>query len=155
MTAITINPRLSRTAHSSTDRHSPARASFRTARWAVWTGRTFGAIAVLFLLMDTALKLFLVPEAVDTTAQLGFSSDTIRPLGVLEAVLLTLYLIPRTSLLGAVLWTGYLGGAVAIHVQVGNPLYSHILFPIYIAILLWGSLVVRDERVARAVGFPA
>lgn len=153
MSAVTIDTQLSRTADVPADRPSSRRPSFRTARWALWTGRTFGALAVLFLVMDTVLKLVMVPEAVETTAQLGFSPDIIRPLGILEAVLLTLYLVPGTALWGAILWTGYLGGAVAIHVQVGNPLYTHILFPIYIAVLLWSSLVVRDVRVARALGF--
>ena len=69
-----------------------------------------------------------------------------RPLGILQLVLLALYLVPRTALLGAVLWTGYLGGAVATHVRVGNPLVSHVLFPVYVAALLWGGLWLRDRR---------
>lgn len=114
---------------------------------AIWTGRVLSTVAVLFLTMDTAMKLLLVPVAVAGTKQLGYPVNVIFPLGVVSLVCLILYLIPRTSILGAILWTGYLGGAVATHVRVGDPLFSHILFPVYVALMLWGGLWFRDARV--------
>ena len=110
-------------------------------------GMAMMILALLFLAFDAALKLFVAPEAVAGTAELGWPTDVLRGLGVLELALLILYLIPRTSVFGAVLWTGYLGGAVATHVRIGNPWPSHILFPVYIALLLWGGLWLRDRRV--------
>jgi DoxX-like protein len=78
--------------------------------------------------------------------QLGFPVRLAPQLAVLEIILLVLYLLPRTSVLGALLWTGYLGGAIAVHVRVGDPLFSHVLFPVYIAFLLWGGLYLREDR---------
>ena len=109
-------------------------------------GRVLSGIAVLFLTFDTVLKLLLVPAAVEGTTELGFSTGAIRPLGVIELICLALYLIPRTSVLGAILWTGYLGGAIATHVRLENPLFTHVLFPIYVAALLWGGLWLREPR---------
>jgi DoxX-like family len=117
----------------------------------IWGGRILSALAVLFLLMDCALKLLGVPQAVEGTTQLGYPASVLPALGVLQAVLLVLYLIPPTSVLGAVLWTGYLGGAVATHVRVGNPWFTHILFPVYVGILLWGGLWLRDLRVRNLI----
>lgn len=128
---------------------TPSRSATR-ARRSVWVGRVLSSIAVLFLAFDLGVKLLLLPQAVDGTVQLGYPADVIRPLGILQLVLLVLYLTPRTALLGAVLWTGYLGGAVATHVRLGNPLFSHILFPVYLGALLWGGLWLRDQR-ARAL----
>ena len=79
--------------------------------------------------------------------ELGYSPDVIVPLGLVQLACLILYVVPRTAILGALLWTGYLGGAVATHVRVENPLFSHTLFPIYVAILLWAGLWLRDMRV--------
>lgn len=150
----TVDLRNSVSADSSDSSAGARRASTKASR-AVWTGRALGAVGVLFLAMDAAMKLFVIPATVEVTTLLGYSASVIVPLGILEVVLLALYLIPRTSLLGAILWTGYLGGAVATHVRVENPLFSHILFPVYIATFLWASLCLRDERVARALGLGA
>lgn len=120
-------------------------ATARTPR-AVWAGRTLSTIAVLFLTFDLIVKLLLFPQASDATVQLGYPAGVVRPLGILQLVLLVLYLVPRTSLIGAVLWTGYLGGAVATHVRLGNPLFTHVLFPVYVGALLWGGLWLRDRR---------
>ena len=111
------------------------------------TGWILTGIAVLFLAWDMAMKLFLVPMAVDGTTQLGYPAGVIRPLGLVQLGCLVLYLIPRTAPLGAILWTGYLGGAIATHVRLENPLFSHVLFPTYVAALLWGGLWLRDARV--------
>jgi len=113
----------------------------------VSAGRILSGIAVLFLLFDAAMKVFKLPAAVDGTVQLGYPAGVLVPLGIIQIVCLILYLIPRVSPLGAVLWTGYLGGAVATHVRLGNPLFTHVLFPTYVATLLWVGLWLRDPRV--------
>ena len=87
---------------------------------------------------------------VNGTVQLGFPASSVLPLGLIELVCLVLYLVPRTSVMGAILWTGYLGGAIATHLRLGNPMFSHVLFPLYVAAFLWGGLWLRDPR-ARAI----
>jgi hypothetical protein len=104
-------------------------------------------LAVLFLLFDASIKVLKMPEAIKGTTDLGYQESVIVPLGILQFALLAIYLVPRSSVLGAVLWTGYLGGAIATHVRLGNPLFTHVLFPIYIAILLWGPLWLQDGHV--------
>ena len=108
------------------------------------------AFAVLFLLFDASVKVLQLPIAVEATTRLGYTTNVLVWLGLLELACLAVYLVPRTAVLGAVLWTGYLGGAVATHVRVGNPLLSQALFRVYVALLLWGGLWLRDERL-RAV----
>ena len=112
-----------------------------------WTGRVLSALAVAFLALDAAMKLAVLPPVVQSFAQLGWPVHLAVTVGVLELACLAVYVVPRTSLLGAVLLTGYLGGAIATHVRVGNPLVSHVLFPTYVAALLWGGLYLRDSRV--------
>ena len=113
---------------------------------AKWTGRVMSAIPALFLLMDAVMK-FVKPEVVvKTTVELGFSESVIVPLGVVLLASTLLYLFPRTAVLGAILLTGYLGGAVCTHVRVANPLFSHTLFPTYLGVLLWGGLLLREPR---------
>lgn len=111
-----------------------------------WAGLAMKGLAVLFLLFDASLKLFQVQAAVEGTTELGYPAGVILPLGMLQVILLVLYLVPRTSVLGAVLWTGYLGGAIATHVRLSNPLFTHVLFPIYVAVLLWGGIWLLDAR---------
>jgi hypothetical protein len=129
---------------------SPSTPSTRTR----WAGRVLTGIAVLFLVFDTTIKLLAAKEAVDGTVQLGWQAHHLPIIGAIEVVCLVLYLIPRTAPLGAVLWTGYLGGAIATHLRIDNPLFSHTLFPIYVAALIWGGLYLRDARV-RALVRPA
>lgn len=116
------------------------------SRKALWAGRSLSGLAALFLGFDAAGKLLLPPQVVEGTTSLGYSASVILPLGVVQLVCLLFYLVPRTAVLGAVLWTGYLGGAIATHVRVGNPLLTHTLFPIYVAALIWGGLWLRDQR---------
>lgn len=120
------------------------RAPSKGARWA---GRVFSGIPALFLLFDAIIKVVLLPPAVEGSAQLGYAGNVVFGIGVVELLCVAVYLVPRTAALGAVLLTGYLGGAVATHVRVASPLLSHTLFPIYIAALLWVGLWLRDERV--------
>jgi hypothetical protein len=126
----------------------PSQAISKRARW---TGRVLSGLAVAFLTFDAALKLLLVAPAVKGTEELGWPVSVIQPLGVIQALCLLAYLWPRSAVIGAVLWTGYLGGAIATHVRVGNPLLSHVLFPVYVAVLLWGGLYLRDLRVRALV----
>lgn len=109
-------------------------------------GTGLSALAVLFLLFDSAGKLLKVAPVVAGTVQLGYPDSVVRTLGVLLLVCVVIYLIPRVSIIGAVLLTGYLGGAVATHVRVASPLLTHVLFPVYVAILIWGGLLLRDAR---------
>lgn len=120
--------------------------SNEVSRKQVWTGRVLSTLAVLFLLFDAIGKLLRPAAVVEGTVALGWPAGMILPLGIIQLVCLAFYLIPRTSVLGAILWTGYLGGAVATHVRIGQPLFTHILFPVYIAVLLWLGLWLRDRR---------
>ena len=97
-----------------------------------------------FLIFDSIGKLLEVQPVLDGTKQLGYPPDVVFGLGVTLLSCVLAYVIPRTSVLGAILLTAYLGGAVATHVRVGNPLFTHILFPTYLAALLWGGLVLRE-----------
>ncbi len=113
---------------------------------ALWTGRVMSALPALFLLMDAVMKLMKPKVVVEGTMKLGYPEYVILPLGIVLLLCTLLYIWPLTSVLGAILLTGYLGGAVASHVRVGDPLFSHALFPIYFGILLWCGLVLRDPR---------
>ena len=112
-----------------------------------WAGRILSSIAALFLVFDLTIKLIASEEAVKATTQLGYAEHHLLPLALIQLGCLVLYLIPRTAPLGAILWTGYLGGAIATHFRVDSPLFSHTVFPIYIAALLWGGVYLRDPRV--------
>ena len=132
---------------------SPSSApSYRPSRRAVITGRILGTIVALLLTLDAGIKLVRAKAAVEGSAQLGFTPDQVFVIGVIAAVCLVLYLIPRTAPLGAVLWTGYFGGAILVHFRAGNPLFTHILPPIYVSALIWGSLYLRDPRVRAVLG---
>ena len=109
-----------------------------------WVGAILTALVVAFLVFDAAVKFTANSTVVSAFAQLGYPLALAPVIATLEIVCLVVYLVPRTSLLGALLWTGYLGGAIATHLRVGNPLFSHTLFPIYVAVLIWGGLVLRD-----------
>ena len=117
------------------------------SRARVWTGRTLSALATLFLLFDSTGKLLRLAPVIKGTGELGYPLSAIVPIGVVLLACTILYLIPRTAIVGAVLLTGFLGGAVASQVRVGNPLFSHVLFPTYMAALIWGGLYLRDARV--------
>ena len=111
----------------------------------IWTGWIMSALPALFLLVDGAMKLVKPEVVVKTTVELGYDESVILPLGVVLLACTTLYLIPRTAVLGAILLTGYLGGAVATHVRAGHGPFE-ILFPVVFGALLWGGLALRDHR---------
>ena len=112
----------------------------------IWAGRVLSALAILFLAFDTTGKLLQLPAVVRGTVELGYPASSVFVIGAIQLVCLLAYVVPRTSLIGAVLLTGYLGGAIATHLRVGNPLLSHTLFPLYLAALIWGGLYLRDRR---------
>jgi hypothetical protein len=117
------------------------------SRRALRTGQVLSGLAMAFLAVDAAGKLLRPAPVVEGTVQLGYPESVIVWLGVIQVVCLVTYLVPRTAVLGALLWTGYLGGAIATHVRVGSPLFTHTLFPIYVAALLWLGLWLRDPGV--------
>jgi hypothetical protein len=113
----------------------------------LWTGRILTGLFALFMLgASIAPKLLQLPVADETMTQLGWPSGYVLMIGLIELVCLVLYLIPRTSVLGAVLMMGLLGGAMATQIRAGSPLFSHILFSLYLGLFMWGGLWLRDPR---------
>ncbi len=131
---------------------APFALSAARPRWARRAGVGMSAVASLFLAFNTAIALSGAKEAVEGTVQLGYQPHHIPVLGAVQLACLVLYLVPRTATLGVVLWTGFLGGAVATHVRLDHPLLTHTLFPVFVAALLWGGLFLRDARVRALVG---
>jgi hypothetical protein len=120
----------------------------------VWTGRALTALFALFMLgASIAPKLLGMPVAAETIEALGWSPDYVLMIGLLELAFTVLYLIPRTSVLGAVLMTALLGGAMATHIRVGSPLFSHTLFSIYLALFMWGGLWLRSPALRSVFPF--
>ena len=115
-----------------------------------WIGRVMSGLVIAFMLMASAFpKLFLPELAVESMQQLGWNAKHVFVIAAIELVGTLLYAIPRTSALGAILLTGLLGGAVATHLRIDNPLFSHTLFPLYVGFLMWGGLWLRNARVRR------
>lgn len=113
----------------------------------LWTGRTLTGLFALFLFgASIAPKLLHLPVAEETMAALGWPPGYAFMIGLIELACLVLYLIPRTSAFGAVLMMGLLGGAMATQIRAGNPLFSHILFSLYLGFFMWGGLWLRDPR---------
>jgi hypothetical protein len=111
----------------------------------LWAGRIMSGLPTLFLLVDGGMKLYKPRVVVETTVQMGYPESAIVGIGVALLLSTLLYLLPRTAILGAILLTGYLGGAVASHVRIGAPVFN-VLFPVIVAVLLWGGLWLRDRR---------
>ena len=111
----------------------------------VWSGRVISALAVLFMVFDGAIKVLQLAAAVEGSETLGYSAGQILGLGYLTLACVAIYLVPRTASFGALLLTGYLGGAIATHVSAGSPTGS-IIFPVIIAAMFWGGLALRDAR---------
>ena len=114
---------------------------------ALWSGRVLSGLVIVFLLFDGAIKLVPWPVVTETMDKIGYgSSESLaRTLGAITIACTVLYAVPPTSILGAILLTGYLGGAMASHVRIGSPLFSHILFGFYLGLMLWGGLWLRDR----------
>jgi hypothetical protein len=117
-----------------------------------WTRRTgvgLSALVTLFLLVDATGKLLAVEPVLKATQDLGWPATAVRPLGVLLLVGTLLYAVPRTAMVGAIYLTAFLGGAVATHFRVGSPLATHVLFGVYVAIVMWAGLVLRHPALLR------
>jgi DoxX-like family len=123
------------------------------SKGSLWTGRILSILSILFFLMDAVMKVIKPAFVVDATVKLGYQESVIQGLGIALLICTILYAIPATSVLGAILLTGYLGGAVASNLRVGSPLFSNVLFPVYFALVLWGGLYLRDLRLRKLVPF--
>jgi DoxX-like family len=124
---------------------TPRTTTAPTTRFAR-TGTVISLLAGLFLLFDATIHILAIQPVVDSFRELGFVGSAALPLGLLELALLALYAIPRTSVLGAILLTGYLGGAVCAHFRVEDPMFSTTLFPVYLGIALWAGLYLRNAK---------
>ena len=122
---------------------------------ALWLGRTLSGLVILFLLFDGAIKLVPWPVVTETMGRIGYgSSETLaRTLGAITVACTVLYAIPPTSIVGAILLTGYLGGAMASHMRIGSPLFSHTLFGFYLGLMVWGGLWLRDRSLRALIPF--
>lgn len=129
---------------------SPRSSVHTNHRFALWAGRALSGLSFLFLAFDAACKLLVLEPVVRATAELGFPAADIQGIGAVLAACTALYAIPRVALVGAVLLTGYLGGAVAAQVRIGAPV-SHVLFPVWVGVLVWLGLFLRDPRVRALV----
>jgi len=117
-----------------------------TSNAALWTGRIMSGLVIAFMLLDGAMKLVPLDVVVTTSEQMGIPGSLARTLGVIGLICTLLYAVPRTSVLGAILLTGYLGGAIASHLRLGDPIFTHTLFGLYLGLLTWGGLYLRDAR---------
>jgi hypothetical protein len=120
---------------------------------AMWIGRVLSGVVILFLLFDSGIKLIPLDIVLTASAELGLPAEPsfARMLGGLLLASTLLYAYPRTSVFGAILLTGYLGGAIATHLRIGDPLFSHTLFGVYLGLMIWGGLYLRDMRVRRLI----
>ncbi|MBN9447739.1 MAG: DoxX family protein [Bosea sp.] len=118
---------------------------------ALWIGRAMSGLVVAFLIFDGGIKLAPLSVVTETMQQLGYSGspELARGLGVMTLAIALLYALPRTSILGAILLTGLLGGAMATHLRAGSPLFSHLFFGLYLGLIAWGGLYLRDVRLRR------
>jgi hypothetical protein len=121
------------------------------SRTRVRIGLALSAVSVVFLLFDGVIKVIKTAEVTTGMTQLGYPDSLSRGIGVILLICVALYVIPRTAVLGAILLTGYLGGAVAAQVRIGNPLLGYTLFPVYVALMVWGGLYLRDARVSALI----
>jgi hypothetical protein len=120
-----------------------------------WTGRVFSGLVIVFLLFDGAIKLVPWPVVTETMDSIGYgpSESLARTLGVITVACTVLYAFPATSMLGAILLTGYLGGAMASHLRIGSPLFTHTLFGFYLGLMVWGGLWLRDGSLRALIPF--
>jgi hypothetical protein len=125
------------------------------SRPALWLGRVLSGLVIVFMLFDGAIKLVPWPVVTETMDRIGYgSSETLaRTLGVITMACTLLYAIPPTSIVGAILLTGYLGGAMASHLRIGSPLLSHTLFGLYLGLMVWGGLWLRDRNLRTLIPF--
>jgi DoxX-like family len=120
-----------------------------------WTGYAMSGLVILFLLFDGGIKLVPLEIVTQTSGEIGLPTDAsfARLLGILTLIGVLLYAIPQTSVLGAILLTGYMGGAIATHLRIDSPLFSHTLFGVYLGLLIWGGLYLREPRLRALIPF--
>ncbi len=123
------------------------------SRGALWSGRVMSGLVIAFLLFDGTMKLIPLQVVIDTSQQMAIPLDIIRTLGVLTLAGALLYAWPRTSVLGAIVLTGYLGGAIYAHYRLADPLFTHTLFGVYLGLMIWGGLYLRDPRIRALIPF--
>jgi hypothetical protein len=124
-------------------------------RWQTLTGSVMSGLVIAFLIFDGAIKLVPIAPVTETMVALGYSGDPAlaRGLGIMTLLIALLYAIPRTSVLGAILLTGLLGGAIATHLRVGSPLFTHMFFGVYLGLLAWGGLYLRSDLLRMLIPF--
>ena len=127
------------------------RPSGSLSKKSLWAGRILTGLVAAFLGFDAVIHIMKPAPVVEAFAKLGFPIRYAVPLGIIELVCIFLYVIPATSILGAIFLTGYLGGAIAVQLPTGNSLFGEVLFPIYIAVFLWGGIYLRDARLRTMV----
>jgi len=132
-----------------------ASSNANISKAARWTGRVLSGVVILFLLLDGGMKLLPLPIVNETMDKMGFgaSDNLARSLGLITIICTVLYAVPPTSILGAILLTGYLGGAIASHVRIDSPLFSHTLFGLYLGLMVWGGLWLRDGTLRALLPF--
>jgi hypothetical protein len=132
-------------------------STLSASRWPIWTGRTLSSLVVVFLVMDASMKIAALSIVTESAPAVGWTGDPgfWRAMGLLLLAITALYAWPRTAVLGAILLTGYLGGAVATHLRMSDPLFSHTLFGVYLGVVLWGGLWFRDARFRNILPFSA
>ena len=134
-----------------TDAVIPGPQRVRASIWRERIGLGLSALATLFFLLDAAAKLLQVEPVIKGTVELGWPTSAVVPMGVLLLIGAVLYAIPRTAVLGAIFLSGFLGGAIATHYRIGSPLLTHVLFGVYVAVIMWGGLVLRFPAVSNVL----
>lgn len=124
-----------------------------TSKGKLWTARIMSGLVIAFMLVDSIFKFIPNDQVTKGTVDLGYQTHHIPVLGALGFISILLFAIRRTQILGAILLTGYFGGAIATHVRLDNPLFSHILFPVYLGVLAWGSLYLKNEKLRSLIPF--
>ena len=117
----------------------------------IWAGRILTILGTIFLVFDSLGKIFGVQEAVEGTVKLGYPNQVVPIIGILLLIFSIIYIIPRTRMIGLILLTAYLGGAVATHFRIGSPLFTHILFPVYISLIIWGGFYLNEESLKNLI----
>jgi len=135
--------------HADLATYAPRLPAFPGRQTALWSGRVLSGAVIAFMLFDSAIKLPPLYIVTQTMGHLGFfaTPELARGLGVLGLICTLLYAWPRTAVIGAILLTGYFGGAMATHLRAESPLFSHLLFGFYLGLMVWGGLFLRDPRV--------
>lgn len=128
-------------------------ATTTPSKRSIWAGRIISGLATAFMIFDAVVHISRSPAVVEGFTKAGFSVSILVPLSIIELICIALYVMPRTAVLGCILLTGYLGGAIATNVRMGMPMFTYVLAPAYVAVLLWGGLWFRDNRVRALIPF--